>query len=358
MSAVQNAARNVKGGSTNNSVSVRADARQHVIQKKRADTTELQRALSSIHGVIGANDMVVAASHDEALAAALTLLASKCLLLQQASYKAALHKANITTISNLFVELLNNLSGSQNEVAMISNASVDEHQLASLLKRISSAASDANKLACSCQDPGWLAQLARSDVVLEQFQMISKAVTTLLQSSAPKLNISTDFQWLEVSSKVRAILRAVGDGVLERGIARLGQEQYVITVEQLSALLSVPIEAILEESRNVGLASLGVEIIMDDKLRSKEVERVFHEYAKSCRDVLTEAEFNDVLHDMGLLDDVSEAGKNESRRGKAVELFVSADSDFDRMIGFSGIPRFVIKYLLQGYVHTCDYRHH
>ena len=70
----------------------------------------------------------------------------------------------------------------------------------------------------------------------------------------------------------------MGDSVLERGIARLEQEQYVITVEQLSALLNVPIEDILEESRNVGLASLGVEIITDDKLRSKEVEIVFHEY--------------------------------------------------------------------------------
>lgn len=273
------------------------------------DTTELQRALSAINGAVGpAGHLAAVAGRDAAFSASITLLATTCFRLQQASYKATLHKANITTVSNLFVEILNAV------IHLLNNAPQQDMHAKDLLNKLSSAANDAITLAQSCQEPGWLAQLARSDVCLEQLQMISKTAIDLVavysrivpESCLTNVHRLHAGPWVQVSARVRAILRSVGNGDIEVGITRLRSDSYISAAEQLSTMLGVSVKAIVVESGVVSLVSLGHKTILDANLRTKEIKKILHEYAKTYPGVaLTQNEFKDVLRDMGLLDSVN-----------------------------------------------------
>ena len=320
-----------------------------IIERSQFDGSRLRAALSSLQGVQRGDDLVTAASYDEALLSQVTGLVQEAIRLQHAAFVALAHRQNVKMLSDFFVAVVNMLDGNAQRLSINNATIVDKY--AKALRKVRAKCREGAEVADTLKNPGWLIRMAKGEGMAEEFSHLHLSVLSLLKSehldtASPSGMKLPEPTYRDVGRQVRTLLKSVGNGSMEEGLVRLRDD-----LEQqgvAAAITDVSEESIRQEaSMDPFFHAESTKMIEDGPARDAECHKVFYEYVTTASNAITADGFEKLMNHMGLLDKHTEY----NRPAVARTALVAADADYDGALNFDEFRAFYGRYPISSVRH-------
>ncbi len=285
--------------------------------------------------------MPAAALEERALVDALTAAAEETGRLRAAAAAALGHRQNARALAEFFVDGL--------AMAELNGEALGP-AAAPAARRVAAAAREGAALATACAAPGWIARMARAEGVREEFARVHSAALAALQGAgldqpppeqrSPGCRRLPAADYPDLGKRARKLLKQLGAGSVETGIARLRSDEGARL--EFAAAADVPPDAVARDAELNAAVAAGRALAGDGPAREAECRRVFREYVTTSAERITADGFQALAADLGLLDGLPEEGP--ARAAAARAALVAADADFDGALSF---PEFRTFYTAQ-----------